>query len=230
MTERPSALPALILALLLLIASCGDDDGGSSGATITSADYLAFRDQAVACDGEVPDPAREMSFTEPDDVDLGETITATLTTSCGDITVELLPDVAPETVTSFVFLAEHGYFDGTVSHRVYPGFVVQMGDPTATGGGGPGYRIRDELPTGDFTYLAGIVAMANSGANTGGSQFFIMLADVPLPLNYSVFGFVTSGFEVLERVGGIPVGADPDTGELSYPLETLYLETVTIER
>jgi len=229
MTKRH---PALALTLLLLIGSCGDDDGGGggSGATIATADYLAFRDQAVACNGDAPDPAREMSFTQPDDLDLGETITATLTTSCGDITIELLTDVAPATVNSFVFLAEHGYFDGTVSHRVYPGFVVQMGDPTATGGGGPGYRIPDELPTGDFTYLAGIVAMANSGANTGGSQFFIMLADVPLPLNYSVFGFVTSGFEVLERIGDIPIGADPGTGELSYPLETLYLETVTIQR
>jgi peptidyl-prolyl cis-trans isomerase B (cyclophilin B) len=226
MLSRPTTT---VVALLLLIGSCGDDDGGS-GATIGTADYLAFRDQPVACDGEAPDPAREMSFTQPDDLDLGETITATLTTSCGDITIELLPDVAPATVNSFVFLAEHGYFDGTVSHRVYPGFVVQMGDPTATGGGGPGYRIRDELPTGAFTYLAGIVAMANSGANTSGSQFFIMLADVPLPLDYSVFGFVTSGMEVLDRIGDIPVGADPGTGELSYPLETLYLETVTIQR
>ncbi len=229
MTKRP---PAIALALLLLLASaCGDDDSGDGGGdTIATADYLAFRDQAVACNGEVPDAAREMSFTQPDELDLDETITAILTTSCGDITIELRPDVAPATVNSFVFLAEHGYFDGTVSHRVYPGFVVQMGDPTATGGGGPGYRIRDELPTGDFTYLTGIVAMANSGANTSGSQFFIMLADVPLPLNYSVFGFVTAGFDVLERIGDIPVGVDPGTGELSYPLETLYLETVTISR
>lgn len=217
------------MALLLSTAACGDDDAGG-GATIATADYLAFRDQAVACDGEVPDPARAMSFTEPDDLDLGGTITATLATSCGDITIELLPDLAPATVNSFVFLAEHGYFDGTVSHRVYPGFVVQMGDPTATGGGGPGYRIRDELPTGDFTYLAGVVAMANSGANTSGSQFFIMLADVPLPLDYSVFGFVTSGFDVLGRIGDIPVGTDTGTGEVSYPLETLFLETVTIHR
>lgn len=219
----------LLLAALLLIASCGDDDTGGA-ASIATADYLAFLEQPVACGDEAPDPAQEMSFTQPDDLQLGGTISATLTTSCGDITIELLPDIAPATVNSFVFLAERGYFDGTVSHRVYPGFVVQMGDPTATGGGGPGYRIPDELPTGDFTYRAGIVAMANSGANTSGSQFFIMLADVPLPLNYSVFGFVTSGFEVLERIDDIAVGIGPGTGELSYPLQTLFLEMVTIQR
>src|SRR3972149_8480151 len=112
MTKRH---PALALTLLLLIGSCGDDDGGGggSGATIATADYLAFRDQAVACNGDGPEPARGMSFTQPDDLDLGETITATLTTSCGDITIELLTDVAPATLDSFVFLAAHGYFPVT---------------------------------------------------------------------------------------------------------------------
>jgi peptidyl-prolyl cis-trans isomerase B (cyclophilin B) len=216
---------ALALGLLLLLSACGD-----SAVAVDSPEYRAFREQATACDAERPDPAREMKFTRPDDLDLSGAITATLRTSCGDIVLQLIPDLAPATVNSFVYLAEHGYFDGTVSHRIYPGFVVQLGDPTATGRGGPGYRIGDELPPADFAYLTGMVAMANRGPNTSGSQFFIVLADSGLDPDYSVFGFVASGWEVLQRIVAIPVGPNPTTLEPSYPLETLYLETVTIQR
>ena len=216
---------ALALGLLLLLPACGD-----SAVAVDSPDYLEFREKPTACGAERPDPAREMTFTRPDDLDLSGAITATLRTSCGDIVLQLIPDLAPATVNSFVYLAEHGYFDGTVSHRIYPGFVVQLGDPTATGLGGPGYRIGDELPPADFAYLTGMVAMANRGPNTSGSQFFIVLADSGLDPDYSVFGFVASGWEVLQRIVAIPVGPNPTTLEPSYPLETLYLETVTIQR
>ena len=155
---------------------------------------------------------------------------ATLHTSCGDLVIELLPEVAPATVNSFVFLAEQGYFDGTVSHRIAPGFVVQLGDPTGSGRGGPGYRIPDELPGGDFEDTTGIVAMANGGPDTGGSQFFVVFDDISLDPDYTVFGVVSSGRDVLTRIASIPVGTNPNTFEPSLPLQTLYIESVTIQR
>jgi peptidyl-prolyl cis-trans isomerase B (cyclophilin B) len=236
-------LPLLAL-LLVAITACGDDAPSASTAattavtttapapgTIDSPAYLAFREQPTACGAERPAAAREMTFAAPEDLELTGVVTAILHTSCGDITIELTADVAPTTVSSFVFLAEQGYFDGTLSHRIYPGFVVQLGDPTATGRGSPGYRIVDELPAGDFLYVGGTVAMANSGPDTGGSQFFITLATAPgLEPNYTVFGHVTAGLDVLNRIGTIRVGINPNSGEPSYPLDTLYIERVTIQR
>ena len=167
-------------------------------------------------------------FAAPEDegLDPATKIAATITTSCGDIGIELDPGIAPETVNSFVFLARQGYFDGTVSHRILPGFVIQAGDPTATGREGPGYTIPDELPESGFVYSAGTLAMANAGPNTTGSQFFIVLADAPLNNDFSVFGRVTDGAETLQRIATIPLGPNP-FGELSVPLETLYIEKVT---
>jgi cyclophilin family peptidyl-prolyl cis-trans isomerase len=170
-----------------------------------------------------------MVFDAPEDQGLDETskVEAVLSTSCGEIALELDPAIAPETVNSFVFLARAGYFDGTVSHRILPGFVLQAGDPSATGREGPGYTIPDELPGAGFLYEKGILAMANSGPNTSGSQFFVMLDDAPLPPNYSVFGRVIDGFDTLERIAQIPLGPNA-FGEVSVPLETLYVERVTI--
>jgi cyclophilin family peptidyl-prolyl cis-trans isomerase len=190
-------------------------------------DYAGFIAQPTACDATAPEEIAPMVFTAPEDQALDGTIVAVIATSCGDITLELDPGIAPETVNSFVFLARAGYFDGTVSHRILPGFVLQAGDPTATGRNGPGYTIVDELPGDGFIYEKGILAMANSGPNSSGSQFFIMLDDAPLPPNYSVFGRVTDGFETLDRIVEIPLGPN-SRGEVSVPLETLYLERVTI--
>lgn len=192
-------------------------------------DYAGFIAQPTACAGSTPEQVAPMVFAEPEDQRLNatETVRAVITTSCGNITVELDPGIAPETVNSFVFLARAGYFDGTVSHRVLPGFVMQAGDPTATGSEGPGYTIPDELPAAGFLYERGTLAMANSGPNTSGSQFFVMLGDAPLPPDYSVFGKVVDGFETLDQVAALPLGVNR-FGELSVPLETLYLEKVTI--
>lgn len=194
-------------------------------------DYADFREQATACGGSIPDPVADLTFAEPEDMGLDPTatVTATIVTSCGEIVVELDPALAPETVNSFVFLASQGYFDGSVSHRVAPGFVLQAGDPTATGRGGPGYVVPDELPDAGFVYERGILAMANAGAGTTGSQFFIMLGDAALPPDYSVFGRVTDGIDTLDRIAEIPLGSNA-RGEISVPLETLYLEQVVIER
>ena len=171
-----------------------------------------------------------MTFDSPEDmsIDPATPITATISTSCGDIVVELDPSVAPETVNSFVFLADQGYFDGGASHRIAPGFLMQAGDPTATGRGGPGYAIPDELPAGDAAYTRGTLAMANAGPDTGGSQFFIMLDDVGLPPAYSVFGQVVEGLDVLDTIAAVPLGFNA-SGEPSSPLESVYLVKVTVD-
>jgi cyclophilin family peptidyl-prolyl cis-trans isomerase len=174
-----------------------------------------------------------MQFDAP--ADLGpspdEAVAVTMSTSCGDIGIRLDPSIAPETVNSFMFLASKGYFDGTAFHRVIPGFVAQGGDQTATGTGGPGYVIPDEFPPPAVAYNRGVLAMANAGPGTTGSQFFVMLEDGGLPPQYSIFGWVTEGLEVLDRLQGVPLGqsaTSPDPMP-STPLETIYIDSITVQ-
>jgi len=122
-----------------------------------------------------------------------------LETDKGVIVFDLFVDTAPKTVSNFVYLAELGYYDNLTFHRREEGFVIQGGDPNGNGTGGPGYKFEDEL-NDDYTYERGIVAMANAGPNTNGSQFFIMLGNVSLPKAYTVFGRVTSGIEVVDTI------------------------------
>ena len=122
-----------------------------------------------------------------------------ITTDKGDIVFTLFADTAPKTVSNFVYLTGEGYYDGLTFHRREEGFVIQGGDPNGNGTGGPGYRFQDELDD-DHQYTRGIVAMANAGPNTNGSQFFVMLADVPLPKAYSIFGEVTEGMDVVDAI------------------------------
>ncbi len=192
--------------------------------------YADFRLLPTACGAAAPPEITPQEFAEPEDLGLDPNVKliATIETSCGPITVELDPGFAPATVNSFVFLAKQGYFDGTASHRIIPGFVIQAGDPTATGLGGPGYVVPDELPPEGFTYSTGVLAMANAGPNSTGSQFFIMVGDSGLPPLYSAYGLVTDGFDTLSKIVNLPLGTSR-RGETSVPLETLYIETVTVE-
>ncbi len=122
-----------------------------------------------------------------------------ISTAKGDIVFELYPEDAPKTVSNFVYLTEEGYYNGLNFHRVEPGFVIQGGDPEGTGAGGPGYSFEDEAVTKN--YDQGIVAMANSGPDTNGSQFFIMLEDKSdLPKQYTIFGKVTEGIDIVKRI------------------------------
>jgi cyclophilin family peptidyl-prolyl cis-trans isomerase len=132
-------------------------------------------------------------------IDLDKSYTATLDTNHGEIVIELDPARSPLAVNNFVFLARDGYYDGVVFHRVIENFMIQGGDPTGSGTGGPGYKFRDEIE-GTGTYSRGTVAMANAGPNTNGSQFFICHADVGLPHAYTIFGKVTSGMEVVDSI------------------------------
>ncbi len=145
-----------------------------------------------------------------------------LTTTKGDIVFKLYDDTAPKTVSNFVYLASGGYYDGLIFHRVIKGFMIQGGDPTGTGSGGPGYKFADELAD-KRTYTRGIVAMANAGPNTNGSQFFIMHKDVPLPHSYSIFGEVTSGMDVVDAI------AETATSSSDRPIEEQVMTKVTVE-
>jgi cyclophilin family peptidyl-prolyl cis-trans isomerase len=138
-------------------------------------------------------------------IDPKKQYTATIETSSGTMTAELFPQDAPKTVNNFVFLAREGFYDGVIFHRVIPGFMIQGGDPTGTGTGGPGYRFEDEPVTRRYT--RGTLAMANAGKNTNGSQFFVMHADYGLPPNYTIFGKLLTGESVVDSIAGAPTGA-----------------------
>jgi peptidyl-prolyl cis-trans isomerase B (cyclophilin B) len=133
-------------------------------------------------------------------IDLDTVYQVTLDTDRGDIVMELDPKLAPNTVNNFVALARDGYYDGLTFHRVVPEFVVQGGDPTGTGSGGPGFRFKDEPVKGE--YSLGAVAMANAGPDTNGSQFFICIDDCrpKLAKSYNLFGYVTSGLDVTQQI------------------------------
>ncbi len=155
-------------------------------------------------------------------IDPAKRYTATMVTSHGTMVIALDPLAAPKTVNSFVFLARYHYYDGIVFHRIIPGFVLQGGDPTGTGSGGPGYRFDDELPA-PGRYQVGSLAMANAGPNTNGSQFFIISGPdgVRLPPQYALFGAVVSGGEVVTAIDAI--GTRSGT-----PKEQVVIESVTV--
>ena len=139
--------------------------------------------------------------TAPDmEIDLGTIYTVTISTAKGEIVMDLDPRLAPATVNNFVVLARKGFYDGLTFHRVVPGFVIQGGCPTGTGTGGPGYKFADEPVQGN--YRDGAVAMANSGPDTNGSQFFICLGDqLGLPKQYNLFGHTVAGLVVVSKIG-----------------------------
>ena len=161
-----------------------------------------------------------------------------LETNLGEIQFETYPADAPETVANFIKLANEGYYDGLIFHRVIDGFMIQGGDPNCSpelskrpatgpcGTGGPGYQFKDELNPETTSYQAGyqkgVVAMANAGPNTNGSQFFIMLADTPLPHDYTIFGKVIKGQEVVDKIGQVKVGQNDK------PLETVMVIKATV--
>jgi len=135
-------------------------------------------------------------------------------------TAELFADEVPKTVNNFVFLANAGFYNGVIFHRVIRGFMIQGGDPTGTGRGGPGYKFDDERVS--RPYKRGTLAMANAGPNTNGSQFFVMHADYGLPPNYTIFGKLTGGEDVLDRI------ATAQTGSQDRPVNPVSITGVTI--
>ncbi|HEX7094640.1 MAG TPA: peptidylprolyl isomerase [Acidimicrobiales bacterium] len=156
-------------------------------------------------------------------IDPSKTYTAEMVTSMGAMTIALDPIQAPKTVNSFVFLARYHFYDGVIFHRIIRDFVCQGGDPTGTGRGGPGYQFEDELPK-PGRYEIGSMAMANAGPNTNGSQFFLISgsAGVRLPPQYSLFGKVVKGLDVLEAM------QDVETDRNDRPKTDVVIESITI--
>jgi cyclophilin family peptidyl-prolyl cis-trans isomerase len=150
----------------------------------------------------------------------GKRYTAAIETSAGTMKSELFAEEAPNTVNNFVFLAREGFYEGVIFHRVIRGFMIQGGDPTGTGTGGPGYKFADEPVS--RPYKRGTLAMANAGKNTNGSQFFVMHADYGLPPNYTIFGRLTGGEDVLDKI------ATAQTGSNDRPSNPVKIERVTI--
>jgi len=192
----------------------------------------------VACGATAPPgagkPKPQFAGPPPIKVDLKKTYTATIETSCGTIVIQLDVVQAPKTVNSFVFLADHGYFDGQYIHRLDSSIdVIQGGDPTGTGSGGPGYTIPDEL-SGTLSYGPGVLAMANAGPNTGGSQFFLISGknghNLDANPNYTIFGHVIKGLDVAKRIQKLPIqDPNPAAGIAGQrPTQAIYIDKVTI--
>jgi cyclophilin family peptidyl-prolyl cis-trans isomerase len=236
----------LIAGVAVIIAPGGDDqDVASTGPTTTvaAASTTAVAKKPVdlppvapgaAIKGDTPCPptdgsaVRTTSFEKPPPlcVAVAKTYTAEMQTSKGLMVIDLDVKNATKTVNNFVVLARYKYFDGIAFHRIIPGFVIQGGDPLQNGGGGPGYRFEDELPK-PGSYKIGSLAMANSGANTNGSQFFIITGDagVSLQPQYSLFGQVTQGLEVVKAIEDVGIPG-VDAGK---PSEVVKILTVNIK-
>lgn len=212
------ALVAVAIVAAILIGRSGGDDESTTAASTGGCKQVA-----------APKP-KKVSFQAPKNtVKPGETVTATVETSCGTFDIALDSERAPKTVNSFVFLSEEGFYDGLGFHRIVPEFVIQGGDPTGSGSGGPGYSV-DEKPPANLAYTKGVVAMAKSPAEPPGrsaSQFFVVLsADAALPPEYALVGKVDKGFEVVERIGKLGTPGS-ETGQ---PKQTVLIEKITIEK
>ena len=217
---------ALLLALTLLVAACGEDDDAGDEAAATPA---PTEEAAPAgCEAaEEPEPKGEGKLKKPkEQLDPAKTYVATVSTNCGDFEITLDAKRAPKTGGSFKALADEGFFDGTTFHRIVSGFVIQGGDPKGDGTGGPGYSVV-EAPPQDLLYEKGIVAMAKTGAEaagTSGSQFFVVTAeDAGLPPDYALLGKVTSGQDVVDKIG--VAETDPATEK---PLEPVVISSVKV--
>ena len=158
-------------------------------------------------------------------IDEGKSYTAVIKTNLGDMTVEFFTEDAPITVNNFISLSKDGYYDNVIFHRVISGFMIQGGDPSGTGHGDygkfPGYEFEDEL-NNQRPYEKGILAMANRGPNTNGSQFFIMHVDYPLPYSYTIFGQVVDGFDVIDKIASV------DTDSADKPTTDVVISTVEV--
>ena len=210
----------LALAILVFAAGCGGSGEESEGPTTTPTPTSGECQDVDAPEPREPEPAEAPS--EP--LEHGKTFKLAFETSCGSFTITLDTELAPNTAASLVALANDGYFDDTIFHRVAPGFVIQGGDPTQSGSGGPGYSTVD-APPNDASYVKGDVAMAKTeleAAGTSGSQFFVVTADENgLTPDYAIVGKVTEGIDSIERIEALGVGDGP-------PSQPVVVSSVTV--
>jgi len=214
---KTSLLGLLIPIMVLLSACTSATDPGESAATATTSPADNSCEPAVATPRNPDQVGRPTSYLEPREYSL------TLTTNCGDIVITADAKNAPKTVSSMGFLANAKYFDQTLCHRLTTSgiFVLQCGDPTSSASGGPGFTIEDEnLPEAiENNYPKGTVAMANSGPNTNGSQFFLVYADTTLGPNYTIWGKITQGIEILEKIAAARTSSGATDGSPKFPIE-----------
>ena len=205
----------LILSMLLFIF-CGEDASEETPveATIETTEEIEM--------------TYDKTYSAPPAMNIDEkgNYSAVIETSLGSIEIELFTDIAPITVNNFVNLSNDGYYDNVIFHRVIKGFMIQGGDPSGTGHGEmgkyPGYEFQDEL-NNPMQYEKGIVAMANRGPNTNGSQFFIMHVDYPLPYDYTIFGKVSNGLDVVDAIANV------QTGDMDKPVDDVVINSVDIK-
>jgi peptidyl-prolyl cis-trans isomerase B (cyclophilin B) len=207
----------LPLIAVVALAGCGGGGGGDRSAATTTAGGCTAVSKPAAKARHEPKPTQRL--------DASKTYDVAIETNCGTFTIRLDVKAAPATTASFVSLARKRYFDRTVFHRIVPGFVIQGGDPTATGTGGPGYLTVDK-PRAGARYVRGVVAMAKTQqqpAGTSGSQFFVVTGDdAQLPPDYAIIGKVAKGLDVVDRIGEL---GDPSTQQ---PTEVVEIEHATV--
>ncbi|MEX0989131.1 MAG: peptidylprolyl isomerase [Actinomycetota bacterium] len=203
-----------IVIVVLAFTVVGDDDPSPSAASAGCPDRTP----------EKPGGEKEAYPAPPPmTIDPTKSYSATMETSMGTIELDLLASGAPVTVNSFVFLSCEGFYDGLTFHRIVPDFVIQGGDPAGDGSGGPGYQFENEQPEGETYDGGGILAMANSGVDTNGSQFFITLAksDALTPDLYTIFGRVTEGQKVVDEIADVPLKGET-------PVDPVTIDSITI--
>ena len=207
----------IIFLTLITFISCSNESD-----TLNESVQLNANEQEgdVLNNNKVYDSMPEMN------IDISKKYTAVIKTSMGDMSIEFFTEDAPMTVNNFINLSQDGYYDNVIFHRVISGFMIQGGDPSGTGHGEmgkyPGYKFEDEL-NNQRSYDKGILAMANAGPDTNGSQFFIMHVNYPLPYQYTIFGFVTDGLEVIDKIASV------ETGEGDKPVNDVVIETVEVK-
>ena len=206
------------IIIFLLLSFC------SSGFEETTEETKAQIDKTTTTIGE--DMSDKIYDKQPEmNINTNSSYTAVIKTNLGDMTVEFFTDDSPITVNNFISLSKDGYYDNVIFHRVISGFMIQGGDPSGTGHGDygkyPGYKFDDEL-NNQRPYEKGILAMANAGPNTNGSQFFIMHVDYPLPYSYTIFGQVVDGFDVIDKIASV------ETDSADKPTTDVVISTVEI--
>ena len=207
----------IILLALITFISCSNESD-----TLNESVQLNANEQEgdVLSNNKVYDSMPEMN------IDISKKYTAVIKTSMGDMSIEFFTEDAPMTVNNFINLSRDGYYDNVIFRRVISGFMIQGGDPSGTGHGEmgkyPGYKFEDEL-NNQRSYDKGILAMANAGPDTNGSQFFIMHVNYPLPYQYTIFGFVTDGLEVIDKIASV------ETGDGDKPVNDVVIETVEVK-
>ncbi|TCZ81060.1 peptidylprolyl isomerase [Paenibacillus albiflavus] len=232
MRKQWTTLFAVVMVLVIITAGCGKKYEAQSPAPTPTP---AAQGGATPAPTPTPTPSepatngKQWSNPPAMQIDTDKTYLAEVDTSKGKFTIELFAKDAPNTVNSFVFLAKEGFYDNVIFHRIIETFMIQTGDPTGTGTGGPGYKYADELPS-KVGYEPGIVAMANSGKDTNGSQFFICTGENSKGLknDYTIFGKVIEGMENVTVIAKTPVERNPMTGESSTPSEKVTINAIKI--